>query len=97
MHKANIRRKQQVSGSRFPSLSALLDDLLPLGVDLLVVDLSRRLALLTFRMLFGGLDTDSRRTSAADLLLGFFPGSATIIDFISGGWKSVIARSCILE
>lgn len=83
-----------ISYPSFSSLSPLLDDLLPLRINLLVIDLPRGLALLPLRG-FRRLHANSRRPSATDLLFSFFPANTAIIDFVSGGWKSVIAHSII--
>ena len=66
----------------FPALGTLLDDLLTLGVNLLVVDIPGSLALLALGLLrlhaYGG------GTTSANLLLGVFPGRGTVINFVSG-------------
>lgn len=66
-----------------PALSSLFDNLLSLGVNLLVVNVARSLALLPFRGL--RLHTDRRSAAAADLLLSIFPRSIAVIDRVSGG------------
>lgn len=66
------------------SLRPLLDDLLSLGVDLLVVDLAGGFALLALGLL-GGLNADGGGAAGADLLLGLVPGGATVVDLVSGG------------
>lgn len=70
-------------------LRPLLNDLLSLGIDLLVIDLTSRLALLALGLL-ASFDADGGSTAAADLLLGFFPCRATVVDLVSGDCKSVI-------
>ena len=66
------------------SFRALLDNLLPLRLYLLVVDLARSFALLALSG-FRGLDADGRGTAAANLLLGFFPGGTAVVNFVSEG------------
>lgn len=66
----------------FPALSTLLDDLLTLGVNLLVVDIPGSLALLTLRLLC--LHTNGGGATSANLLLGILPGRGTVINFVSG-------------
>lgn len=88
MHR-NAARSQHTQPLFFPALGTLLDNLLPLGVDLLIVDFTCGLAaLLALRRL--GLHADGRRSAAADLLLGILPGRSPVINFVSGGWESVI-------
>lgn len=66
----------------FPTLSTLLNDLLPLGVNLFVVDVPRRVALLPLGL---RLHADCRGTTTADLLLGVFPRRGAVVNFVSGG------------
>lgn len=65
----------------FPTLSTLLDHLLTLGVNLLVVDVPRGLALLALRLF--GLDTDGGSTAGANLLLCFLPRRRAMINCVS--------------
>lgn len=83
---------QVISRPSLPPLSPLLNNLLPLRINFLIIDLPRRLALLPLRRL-RRLHANSRRAATSDLLLRIFPGSTSVIYFVSGGWKSVIAHS----
>jgi len=67
----------------FAALGALLDHLLPLGVDLLVKDLTRSLTLLALRRL--RLHADRVCSTAADLLLSLLPGCGTVVNCVSEG------------
>jgi hypothetical protein len=69
---------------------ALLDNLLPLGIHLLVKDFARSLTLLPFRRL--ALDAHGGATARADLFLCVVPGRGAVVNFVSGGWKSVIVH-----
>jgi hypothetical protein len=66
------------------ALRSLLNNLLPFRIDLLIVNLTSRLSLLPLALL-RRLNADRRAASAADLFLGFFPRSTTIVDRVSGG------------
>lgn len=71
-----------------PPLSPLLDNLLPLRLNLLIIDLASRFALLPLRRR-RGLDADCRGAARSDLFLGYFPRSGTVVDFVSGGWLEI--------
>lgn len=76
----------------FPTFSAFLDNFLPLGVDLFVINLTGSFTtLLSLGCL--RLDTDSRGTAAPDLFFGIFPRGGTIVNLVPGGYKSIIVHS----
>lgn len=82
MPKRTPQYKYQIPHLFFAAFSALLDDLLSLGVNLLVVNLPCRLAALLALRRFG-LHAHSRGTSAANLLLGIVPSRGSVVNFVS--------------
>lgn len=70
-------------------LCPLLDLLLNLGIDLLLVNLSCRLTCLALRSLIT-LHAHSGGAALANLFFGLFPTGCSVIDLVSGDFRSVM-------